>query len=182
MEFNWELIEKEINDSHFNSTILVGCDSKRKSDMISYATVIIIHFGGATKGTGKGARVFKQIETEPAYMSCKHGIRSRLMSEVYKAGEVALKIKPMCGGRDFEVHVDINPDPRHKSHIAYSEARGAILGYVGQEPIFKPDAFAASCAADYDAVRRADKVSKRKELRKIKRKSRRRYGKQRGAN
>ncbi|AUR86036.1 ribonuclease H-like domain protein [Vibrio phage 1.081.O._10N.286.52.C2] len=166
--FDWESIEVAINNSHPSSTVYVGCDSKRKSDMISYATVIIIHFEG-----NKGAQVFKVVETEPAYMSCKDGIRSRLMTEVYKAGEAAMKVKPMCGTRGFEVHVDINPDPAHKSHVAYNEAKGTIFGYVGQEPVFKPDAFAASCAADYDAVRRADKVAKRKELRKAKRKSRR---------
>ncbi|AAQ64369.1 conserved hypothetical protein [Vibrio phage KVP40] len=164
--FDWEAIETAINNSHPNSTIYVGCDSKRKSDMISYATVIIIHLEGS-----KGAQVFKSIETEPAYMSCKDGIRSRLMNEVYKAGETALRVKPMCGTRGFEVHVDINPDPSHRSHVAYNEAKGTILGYVGQEPVFKPDAFAASCAADYDAVRRADKIAKRKELRRAKRKA-----------
>lgn len=166
--FDWEAIETAIANSHPSSKVYIGCDSKRKSDMISFATVIIIHLEGS-----KGAQVFKTIESEPAYMSCTDGIRSRLMQEVYKAGECALRVKPMCGEREFEVHVDINPDPKHKSSVAYNEAKGTILGYVGQEPIFKPDAFAASCAADYDAVRRADKIAKRKEVRKLKRKMKR---------
>lgn len=168
MKFNWEQIQKEISESALNSVIYVGCDSKRKSDMISYATVVIIHHGGA-----HGGRVFKQIETERAFTACKEGIRSRLMMEVYKSGETAIKVKEWVGDRHFEVHVDISPDPSHKSHIAYSEAKGTILGYVGIEPVFKPKAFAASCAADYDAVKRAEKISKRKEVRKLKRLSKR---------
>ncbi len=174
--FDWEAIETAIGNSHPSSTIYVGCDSKRKSDLISYATVIIIHLEGS-----KGAQVFKMVETEPAYMNATDGIRSRLMNEVYKAGECALRVKPMCGPRGFEVHVDINPDPKHKSSIAYNEAKGTILGYVGQEPVFKPDAFAASCAADYDAVRRADKIAKRKEVRKFNRKNKKaKYKKTKG--
>lgn len=161
MDFDWELIEQAITRSAPTSAVYVGCDSKRKSDLISYATVIIIHHEG-----NKGASIFKSIETEPAYCASKAGIRARLMMEVYRAGETALKIQEWVGPRKFEVHLDINPDPRHKSSIAYQEAMGTIIGYVGIPPIFKPKAFAASCAADHDAVKRAETLSKRKENRK----------------
>lgn len=167
MGFDWLVIEQAIKRSHPKSAIYVGCDSKRKSDMISYATVIIIHHEG-----NKGAMVFKQVETEPAYIGSREGIRQRLMTEVYKAGDTAYKIKDWVESRQFEVHLDINPDPSCKSNIAYSEAKSTIFGYVGFEPKFKPDAFAASCAADYDAVRRAEAIAKRKERRKIFRKAR----------
>ena len=166
--FDWDIIERSIKNSHQDSAVYVGCDSKRKSDIISYATVIIIHKQGK-----HGGSIFKQIESEPAYMECKPGMRSRLMTEVYKAGDVALKIQEWVGERKFEVHIDISPLPSCGSHVAYSEAKGTIFGYVGFEPVFKPDAFAASCAADYDAVRRADKLSKNKEVRKRKRAIRR---------
>ena len=172
--FDFEVIERAIKNSHPNSTIYVGCDSKRKADMISYATVIIIHHEG-----NKGAMIYKNIETEPAYLSSKEGIRMRLMSEVYRAGECAMTVQPWVGDRGFEVHIDINPDPKHKSSVAYNEAKGTIFGYVGIEPVFKPDAFAASCAADYDAVRRAEKIAKRKDIRKAKRRERRSNGKRR---
>ena len=157
--FDWEEIEKAIKSSHPTSSVYVGCDSKRKSEMISYATVIIIHHKG-----NNGGKVFKQMETEPAYMASKPGMRSRLMTEVYKAGETAYKIQEWVGDRKFEVHVDISPKSSCGSNVAYSEAKGTIFGYVGFEPVFKPDAFAASCAADYDAVRRADKLSKNKDV------------------
>lgn len=168
LQFDWDKIEKSIKASSPGSSIYVGCDSKRKSDMISYATVIIIHLDGK-----HGGHIHKQIETEPAYMECIPGMRSRLMTEVYKAGDVALRIQEWVGERHFEVHVDISPNPKHGSHTAYKEAKGTILGYVGFEPVFKPNAFAASCAADYDAVRRADKIAKNKEVRKRKRAIRR---------
>ena len=169
MNFDWEQIEHEIKTSDPTSAVYVGCDSKRKAEMISYATVIIIHHKGSA-----GGKVFKQIETEPAYMACKEGIRSRLMQEVYKAGETAYKVQEWVGDRHFEVHIDISPHKEHKSNAAYSEAKGTIFGYVGLEPVFKPNAFAASCAADYDAVRKADKLAKNKEVRKRKRQIRKR--------
>lgn len=168
MSFDWKLIEAAIKRSHIYSTIYVGTDSKRKNDLISYATVIIIHHE-----SNKGATVFKKVETEPAYMAAKEGIRSRLMNEVYKAGTIACKVQEWVGDREFQVHLDINPNPKHKSSIVHKEAKGTILGYVGFEPLFKPDAFAASCAADYDAVRKANCKNQRKEKRKAKRRARR---------
>lgn len=164
--FDWNVVEQAIKRSHPTSRIYVGCDSKRKGESITYATVIIIHHCG-----NAGATLFKHIDVEPAYLQAKEGVRSRLMNEVYKAGEVAYKVKEWVGNRRFEVHVDINPDPRHKSSVAYQEAKGTILGYVGIEPIFKPHAFAASCAADYDAVRKAEKMSFRKERRRTQRRA-----------
>lgn len=31
--------------------------------------------------------------------------------------------------RDFEIHLDINPDERHGSNVAYGAAKGMIQGY-----------------------------------------------------
>jgi predicted RNase H-related nuclease YkuK (DUF458 family) len=53
------------------------------------------------------------------------------------------------GDRHFEVHIDINPNPRYKSNVAVKEALGYVKGNLGIDAKIKPDAFAAMHAADH---------------------------------
>jgi len=48
----------------------------------------------------------------------------------------------------YEVHLDINPDKMHGSSCVFDEARGYIQGTCEVTPLLKPNAFAASFAAD----------------------------------
>jgi len=50
--------------------------------------------------------------------------------------------------RDVEVHLDINPDEMHGSSCVVQQAIGYIRGTCNVIPMVKPDAFAASYAAD----------------------------------
>ena len=54
----------------------------------------------------------------------------------------------MLEGRDVEVHLDINPNEMHGSSCVISQAIGYIKGVCNVIPFVKPDAFAASYAAD----------------------------------
>jgi predicted RNase H-related nuclease YkuK (DUF458 family) len=47
-----------------------------------------------------------------------------------------------------EVHLDINPDEQHGSSCVISQAVGYIKGTCNVVPFVKPQAFAASYAAD----------------------------------
>jgi predicted RNase H-related nuclease YkuK (DUF458 family) len=49
----------------------------------------------------------------------------------------------------MEVHLDINPNPKHKSSIAVKEALGWVKGSLGIDAKIKPDSFAATHAADH---------------------------------
>lgn len=162
--FDWELVKQAIEKSSSTSAVYVGTDSKRKGDWISYVTVIVIHLDG-----NRGGIVFKDIEKEKAYQPSKEGVKFRLMTEVYKAAAAGASVKEWVGNRKFEVHLDINPDSTHYSNVAYTEAKGVIIGYLGIEPKFKPEAFAASSVADYDAVKRANSLFSRKAVRKERR-------------
>ena len=51
-------------------------------------------------------------------------------------------------GRDVEVHLDINPDEQYGSSCVIQQAVGYIKGVCNVIPMVKPDAFAASYAAD----------------------------------
>jgi predicted RNase H-related nuclease YkuK (DUF458 family) len=70
------------------------------------------------------------------------------MNEVYKIAELYLKLKEVLEDRDVEVHLDINPDEMHGSSCVINEAVGYIRGMCNVVPLVKPQAFAASFAAD----------------------------------
>jgi predicted RNase H-related nuclease YkuK (DUF458 family) len=71
----------------------------------------------------------------------------RLMTEVYKVAEMYLALSAIIAN-DIEVHLDINPDMMHNSSIVVNEAIGYIKGMCNVVPMVKPNAFAASYAAD----------------------------------
>lgn len=155
---DFEALREAINNSSATSSIYVGCDSKKKGPDLVFVSTVVIHYD-----SNKGGVVFKEVEIEPY-----KAIYPKLQGEIYRIADLALKVKEWVGDRHFEVHVDINPQECYKSNMAYQEARGAILGIVGIEPKFKPNAWAASCAADYDAVRIAGKLKRRRRRNKKK--------------
>jgi len=70
------------------------------------------------------------------------------MSEVYKVSELYLQLAEVLEGRDVEVHLDINPDEQYGSSCVIQQAVGYIRGVCNVIPMVKPEAFAASYAAD----------------------------------
>ena len=72
----------------------------------------------------------------------------RLMNEVYKVSEMFQRLAPVLADRPVEVHLDINPDEMHGSSCVVSQAIGYIRGTCNVIPMVKPNAFAASYAAD----------------------------------
>jgi predicted RNase H-related nuclease YkuK (DUF458 family) len=70
------------------------------------------------------------------------------MNEAYKVSEMYLKLADVLIDRDVEVHLDINPDEEFGSSCVINEAIGYIKGICNVIPMVKPQAFAASYAAD----------------------------------
>jgi predicted RNase H-related nuclease YkuK (DUF458 family) len=70
------------------------------------------------------------------------------MTEVYKTSELYLKLADVLEGRDVEVHLDINPDEHYGSSCVVQQAIGYIKGTCNVIPFVKPNAWAASYAAD----------------------------------
>ena len=136
-----EEVKKYIKDSSKESSIYIGCDSMvlENKNKASYATAIIVHIDG-----NKGCKVFGETSVEHFYGS----MRMRLMQEVYFATEIALKLIDSIEDRSFEIHLDINPSPSHKSNIVVKEAIGYVRGILGVDPILKPNAIASSTVAD----------------------------------
>lgn len=133
-----------IIDSSPDDAVYIGCDSIRFKKhgvwYARYATVIILHKQGS-----KGGRMFYDIQTMPDYGS----IKQRMLNEVAFAVQHASDIVDVVGDRPFAIHLDINPDPRHKSSVALKEAQGYVLGTFGFPPKFKPEAFAATHCSDH---------------------------------
>lgn len=127
--------------------IYIGCDSERiKIDKVWYAdyiTAIVVHING-----NNGCKLFGEIVRERDYDQKQSRPRYRLMNEVYKVSELYLKLADVLIDRQVEVHLDINPSEMHGSSCVINEAVGYIKGTCNVIPLIKPDAFAASYAAD----------------------------------
>ena len=127
--------------------IYLGCDSERvKIDGVWYADyilAIVVHING-----NNGCKLFGEVQRERDWDQKYSRPSQRLMTEVYKVSELYLKLAEVLEGRQVEVHLDINPDEQHGSSCVISQAVGYIRGVCNVIPFVKPDAFAASYAAD----------------------------------
>jgi predicted RNase H-related nuclease YkuK (DUF458 family) len=136
-----------IENSSESTKIYIGSDSERHRRggvwFADYAVVVVIHKDGK-----HGAKVFGEITTERDYDQAKDKPRMRLMNEVMKAAQLYLDLADVIGDRQCEVHIDINPNHKHGSSCVISEAVGYIRGMTGVTPRVKPEAWAASIAAD----------------------------------
>lgn len=143
-QMDMEAVKAFIKETTPETAVYVGCDSARffnkdRVRMVAYVTVVVIHFDG-----NRGAKVFKQVDIQRDYGS----LHTRLMNEVYYATNLAYELIEVVGERPFEIHLDINPNPRHKSSIAVKEAIGYVKGMLGIDAKLKPDSFAALAVAD----------------------------------
>jgi predicted RNase H-related nuclease YkuK (DUF458 family) len=127
--------------------IYLGCDSERiKLDGVWYADyvlAIVVHING-----NNGCKLFGEVQRERVWDAKPGKPAMRLMTEVYKVSELYLKLADVLEGRHVEVHLDINPDEQYGSSCVISQAVGYIKGTCNVVPFVKPEAFAASYAAD----------------------------------
>ena len=127
--------------------IYLGCDSERmKIDgtwYADYVLAIVVHING-----NNGCKLFGEVHRERDYDQKASRPSMRLMTEVYKVSELYLKLAEVLEDRLVEVHLDINPDEMHGSSCVISQAIGYIKGTCNVIPFVKPQAFAATYAAD----------------------------------
>ena len=136
-----------INDQSPETKIYIGGDSERfLIDNVwhaDYTLCVVVHKDG-----NRGCKIFGEIQRERDFDQQKDKPRMRLMNEVYKIAELYMKLADALEDRHVEVHLDINPDEHHGSSCVISEATGYIRGMCNVVPMVKPNAFAASYAAD----------------------------------
>ena len=131
------------------SKVYIGCDSSRKKDretgfwFATYTTVVVIHVENS-----KGCKVFCETEIKRDYDKEARKPSLRMMNEAYCVVEAYGQLEEELLEFDVEAHLDINPDPMYGSSCAYGSAKGYVAGVTGLEVKTKPEAFAASYAAD----------------------------------
>lgn len=147
MKFDINEVKEYISKSSKSSKIYIGADSyrflKNKKWYAEYTVAIVIHKDG-----NRGCKVFGKTTYEVDYDTNKNKPSLRLMNEVYKAAEMYLELFESFGERHVEVHLDVNPNIIHGSSCVVQQAIGYIRGVCNVIPMVKPQAFAASCAAD----------------------------------
>ena len=136
-----------INAQTPDTKIYIGADSERF--MVNgvwhadYTLAVVVHYGG-----NRGCKIFGEVVRERDFDQQKDKPRMRLMNEVMKIADLYLKLSEVLEDRIVEVHLDINPDEHHGSSCVINEATGYIRGMCNVVPLVKPNAFAASYAAD----------------------------------
>ena len=146
-KLNLEEIKAFIDAQSPETKIYLGADSERFNMngvwYADYILAIVIHING-----NNGCKIFGEVQRERDYDQKQSKPRYRLMNEVYKVSELYLKLAEVLGEREVQVHLDINPNEMHGSSCVVNEAIGYIRGTCNVIPLVKPNAFAASYAAD----------------------------------
>ena len=146
-KLNLDEVKQFIEAQTPETKIYIGCDSERFNIgglwYADYILAIVIHING-----NNGCKLFGEVQREREYDQKVYRPRYRLMNEVYKLSELYIKLADVLEGRDVEVHLDINPNELHGSSCVINEAMGYIKGTCNVVPMVKPNAFAASYAAD----------------------------------
>lgn len=146
-ELNLEEVRQFISETSEDTKIYIGADSERYNKKglwyADYTLAVVIHHEGR-----RGCKVFGGIVTERDYDQKKDKPSMRLMNEVMKVAQLYLDLADHVGDRHFEIHLDINPNVIHGSSCVVQQAVGYIRGMCNVVPLIKPNAFAASYAAD----------------------------------
>ena len=127
--------------------IYIGADSRRfrKNGLwhAEYTLAVVVHINGKN-----GCKIFGESQVELDYDQKRSRPSMRLMNEVYKISELYLKLHEVLEDREVAVHLDINPNELHGSSCVVQQAIGYIRGVCNVIPMVKPNAWAASYAAD----------------------------------
>ena len=146
-EIDVEEIRSFVDQCGPSTRIYLGCDSERLrlNDRwyADYVLAAVVHMNG-----NNGCRIFGSMSQEMDFDQREDRPMMRLMNECYKVSELYLNLAPLLPDREIEVHLDINPDERHGSSCAVQQAIGYIRGTCNVIPFVKPEAFAATYAAD----------------------------------
>lgn len=145
--FNLQEVKDFISNSSPETKVYLGADSARvkvgDTWYADYTLAIVVHIDG-----NHGCKVFGDIQRERDFDQKVSKPAMRLMQEVYKVAELFHSLADVLEDKHVEVHLDINPDLRYGSSCVVQQAIGYIKGICNVDAQVKPNAFAASYAAD----------------------------------
>ena len=138
--FDFDDVCADIESMSKETSIYVGCDSQEIGrGYTRFVTVVVLHIDSC-----RGGKCHFECIKEYRMMPLKE----RLLKEVDRSIQAALAIVESVGDRNFEVHLDINTDPKHASNKVLDIAKGYVTAQ-GLTVKVKPDSFAATAIADY---------------------------------
>jgi predicted RNase H-related nuclease YkuK (DUF458 family) len=147
MKINLEQVQDFIQRQGPGTRVYLGADSVRyrwrRTWWAEYTVAIVVHVNG-----NNGCKIFGEITRERDFDQRVDRPSMRLMNEVYRVSDMFQRLAPVLADREVEVHLDINPNEMHGSSCVIQQAIGYIRGTCNVVPMVKPNAFAASYAAD----------------------------------
>jgi len=119
----------------------VGTDAQKFGRRVVFVTCVVVLC------PGKGGRVFHaRVQRDRREV---RSLRQKLFTEAWMSVETAMELAPhLPDDVPIIVHLDVNPDVRWASSRHIQEVGGLVVGQ-GFEVLFKPNAWAASHAADH---------------------------------
>ena len=146
-KFNIDEVRNFIYNQSPETKVYLGVDSERVIHQnkwcVDYTVAVVVHIDGK-----HGCKIFGYVEREPDWDQKKNKPALRLMNEVYKVANLFNELSEVLQDRHVEVHLDLNPSERYASNQVINQAIGYIRGTCNLEPQIKPQAFAATYAAD----------------------------------
>lgn len=146
-QLNLEEVKDFIVNCSKETKVYLGADSERINVAgvwhADYTLAVVVHLDG-----NHGCKIFGGVERERDFDQKVSKPALRLMQEVYKVAELFQNLAEVLEDRHVEVHLDINPDLRYGSSCVVQQAIGYIKGTCNVDAQVKPNAFAASYAAD----------------------------------
>jgi predicted RNase H-related nuclease YkuK (DUF458 family) len=145
--FDIEVVKDFIQAQSKQTRIYIGVDSERirqnNTWYAVYTSAVVVHIDGR-----HGCKLFGEVTRERDWDQRANRPTTRLMNEVYKVSELYQRLAEVLEDRPVEVHLDINSADEHASSTVVSQAIGYIRGTCNVTPKIKPEAFAATNAAD----------------------------------
>jgi predicted RNase H-related nuclease YkuK (DUF458 family) len=145
--FDIEAVKRFIQAQSAHTRIYLGVDSERIRENNTwyaiYTSAVVVHIDGR-----HGCRLFGEVTQERDWDQRADRPTTRLMNEVYKVSELYQRLADVLEDRLVEVHLDINSADEHASSNVVAQAIGYIRGTCNVMPKIKPEAFAATNAAD----------------------------------
>jgi predicted RNase H-related nuclease YkuK (DUF458 family) len=145
--FDIEVVKSFIQAQSAHTRIYLGVDSERVREhgvwYADYTAAVVVHIDGR-----HGCRLFGEVTRERDWDQRADRPTTRLMNEVYKVSELYHRLADVLADRLVEVHLDINSADEHASSNVVAQAIGYIRGTCNMVPKIKPQAFAATNAAD----------------------------------
>lgn len=129
----------------------VGTDSLQSGKYTQFVTVIAVLSSTAGRAAHKVAYKREVVQRISS-------LRERLTAEVWKSVTLGMELFEKTPG-DIHIHIDANVDPKHKSSQYVQELTGLAVSQ-GFTTYIKPEAWAASHAADWLVRHKGKKVGK----------------------